>query len=254
VTQQPDDPTDQPDRATEQPAAAPARLPDGCDADGRVTGTRAVLLVDPGPALGSARTSEVPVHVVCTDAAALAALAGQRPDAGGTLFVHASVPVEPDEPSTPAETVHGWPVRRVHTAATTDLGGLVVDVVHVGAAHGPDNLVVAVRAVDERGRPRRDVPPVVYTGLMVNDTALADPDDPITDELTRTHEQMRAWADSLDLVCGLLGGEGLAVTQAGTIHPQAQVDAQRVARLQAAGSSGTGRVGMPPPDWQLPLA
>jgi hypothetical protein len=242
---------------------APA-LPDSCGRDGRIVGAKARLWVDPdgvdpgGP--------DLPLSVVCTDALALARFRLDRPATGARLYLHAGLPAaaedaptEPAESAEPAEPgsdehVHGWPVRRVHTAAVVDLGGVVAEIVHLGHGHCADDLVVSVRALDDRGRPRREVPIVVYAGPLVVDGELTETDALLGEPQRRTDAQMRAWADSLDLLCGLLGSGGLAVTATGQLRAYAEVDAQRVARLQASGPAGTGRVGMPPPDWQLPLA
>jgi hypothetical protein len=106
----------------------------------------------------------------------------------------------------------------VVAVAVTDLGGVVAEVVRLNPQF-PD-LVVVARAVDERGRPVRSSPAVVYVGELVTGGPPQRPDD-------------QEIANTLDLLLGMLGADDVAVTGDGALLSRADIEEVRAVRQQA---------------------
>ncbi len=208
-------------------------LAPGCWSDGRVVGSIGTLLIDPVKRADTSATDHRVCHAVLTDADGQSALRSLRPARPGRLFVHTSLVAKLRR--VPFE------VRGVHTVALIDLGGVVAEITHLGAARTAADLVVSARAVDDRGRVRRDHPPVVYTGVLL------DPGTRAVSKPSRDGSE-QGWSAVLDLLGGLLGAAGIAVSRDGTTHGHSDVEDQRATRLEAG-----GLIRMPDPDKRLPL-
>ena len=180
------------------PNASPA-LPAFATADGVVRGSAAVLLVDPRGAVPAADA------VVFTTPERVRDV----PEGTGTVFSPAGVEVAVGA---------GRRRRPVASVAVADLGGVVAEVVRL-SPHFPA-LVVVARAVDERGRPVRSSPAVVFVGELVTGDPPQRPDDP---EI----------ANTLDLLLGMLGEDDVVVSRGGAALSREDVEDDRAVRQQA---------------------
>ena len=178
--------------------SAPPSLPAFAAADGTVNGSAVRLLVDPRGPLAAADA------VVFT-----ASQVHSVPDGTGTVYSPAGAEV-----TVGAGRRH----RRVASVAVADLGGVVAEVVRL-SPQSP-GLVVLVRAFDERGRPVRSSPAVVFVGALVSGRPPERPDDP---EI----------ANTLDLLLGMLGADDVVVSGEGALLSRADVEDDRAARQQA---------------------
>jgi hypothetical protein len=180
-------------------------LPDFASADGVVRGTRGRLLVDPR---GDVTAADA---VVFTSAGRAVDVA----EGSGTVF----------SPKDADVSVAGGRRRRpVASVAVTDLGGVVAEVVRLSLQSSA--LVVVTRAVDDRGRPLRSSPAVVFVGDLVTGRAPERADD-------------QEIADTLDMLLGLLGAEDVVVTREGVALTRGEVEQDRAARQQALYSAPT---------------
>lgn len=177
----------------------PSSLPGFTTADGVVRGTAAGLVVDPRD------------HIPAADAVVFTRPARvlDVPEGTGTVFSPAGVEV-----AVGAGRRH----RPVASVAVTDLGGVVAEVVRL-SPQSP-GLVVVARVVDERGRPVRSSPAVVFVGELVTGRPPERADDP---EI----------ADTLDLLLGMLGADDVVVSGDGTLLGREDVEDDRAARQQA---------------------
>ena len=180
-------------------SSAPRSLPAFAAADGTVSGSAVRLLVDPSGPVAVADA------VVFTAASRVAPV----PDGIGTIYSPAGVEV-----TVGAGRRH----RPVASVAVADLGGVVAEVVRL-SPQSP-GLVVIARAVDERGRPVRSSPAVVFVGDLVTGREPERPDDP---EI----------ANTLDLLLGMLGADDVVVSGEGALLGRADVEDDRAARQQA---------------------
>ncbi len=180
-------------------SSAPPSLPAFAAADGTVNGSAARLLVDPGGAIAAADA------VVFTTASQVLSV----PDGTGTVYSPTGVEV-----TVGAGRRH----RPVASVAVADIGGVVAEVVRL-SPQSP-GLVVVVRAVDERGRPVRSSPAVVFVGDLVSGRPPERADDP---EI----------ANTLDLLLGMLGADDVVVTGESALLSRADVEDDRAARQQA---------------------
>ena len=186
-------------------SSLPPFLPAFATADGVVRGSAVRLLVDPRGPVAAADA------VVFTTAARVLDVV----EGTGTVFSPAGVEV-----TVGAGRRH----RPVASVAVTDLGGVVAEVVRL-SPQSP-GLVVVVRAVDERGRPVRSNPAVVFVGELVTGRPPERPDDP---EI----------ANTLDLLLGMLGADDVVVSGEGALLGRADVEDDRAARQQALYSAPT---------------
>jgi len=180
-------------------SSAPPSLPAFAAADGTVSGSAARLQVDPG---GPVAADDAVVFTTGTRIAAVS-------DGTGTVYSPSGVPV-----TVGAGRRH----RPVASVAVADLGGVVAEVVRLSPQD--PGLVVVVRAVDERGRPLRPSPAVVFVGDLVTGRAPERSDDP---EI----------ANTLDLLLGMLGADDVVVSGEGALLGRADVEDDRAARQQA---------------------
>ena len=148
----------------------PVSLPAFATADGVVRGSVAGLLVDPRGPVPAADA------VVFTTPERLIPV----PEGAGTVFSPVNVT---------AQVGAGRRHRPVASVAVADLGGVVAEVVRL-SPQSP-GLVVVTRAVDERGRPVRSSPAVVFVGALVTG---GPPERPGDTEI----------ANTLDLLLGML--------------------------------------------------
>jgi hypothetical protein len=196
----------------------PVEVAPGCWSDGRLVGSTAALLIDPGPDQRVVQP-DLPVYVLFTSVATVVALPSVTP---ARVFVHASAA------AVAAPAFGSVPVRGLHTAGVVDLGGIVAEITHLGPGRSGSDLVVSARVVDARGVPVRSVPPVVYVGDLLDpgEHAVSAPVD-------GGSEQM--WAAALDLLGGLLGSTGTPVRRSGIPGTYDQVESQRGMRLERGG-------------------
>jgi hypothetical protein len=177
----------------------PPSLPAFATADGLVRGTAGDLRVDPsGP-------------IAAPDAVVFTAPARALDVAEGTGTVFSPIGAE-------VTVGAGRRHRPVASVAVADLGGVVVEVVRLSPRSA--GLVVVVRAVDERGRPKRSSPAVVFVGDLVTGSPPERPADP---EI----------ANTLDLLLGLLGADDVVVSGNGVLFGRTDVEDDRAARQQA---------------------
>ncbi len=212
--------------------ADPVELAPGCWSDGRLTGIKATLVVDPVSTTRRVGTPDEPTYALFTSAGTIVELPQLMPT---TVYVHAGA-VAAARRAAPDSAVRG-----VHAAAVLDLGGVVAEITHLGPGQSGSDLVVSGRVVDERGVPVRAVPPVVYVGDLMDPGELA-----VSSPADGGSEQ--GWAASLDLLGGLMGATGLAVRRSGVTATYEEVESQRGMRLERG-----GLIRMPDPDRRLPL-
>lgn len=196
----------------------PVELAPGCWSNGRLVGSTATLLIDPGPDVADVDTDQ-PVYVLFTSAATVVELPSITP---ATVFVQASAA------SVAASAFGSVPVRALHTAGVVDLGGIVAEITHLGPGRSGSDLVVSARVVDGRGVPLRSVPPVVYVGDLLDPGEHA-----VSAPIEGGSEQM--WAASLDLLGGLLGSTGTPARRSGVPGTYDEVESQRGMRLERGG-------------------
>jgi hypothetical protein len=179
------------------PSPTPA-LPAFATADGVIRGTSAGLVVDP--------TADVaPADAVAFTTAARVVDVGPGT---GTVFSPRDAVVSVGS---------GRRHRPVVSVAVTDLGGVVSEVVRLSPQ--ATALVVLARAVDDRGRPLRSTPAVVYVGDLVT----GRPPE---------HAGDQEIADTLDLLLGLLGADDVVVSGEGAVLARTDVEDDRAARQQ----------------------
>jgi len=195
----------------------PVELAPGCWSNGRLVGTTATLLIDPGADLADVPPG-LPVYVVFTSASTVAEIPSLTPV---TVFVHASAS------SVAAAAFGSVPIRGLHTAGIVDLGGIVAEITHLGPGRSESDLVVSARIVDARGAVR-SVPPVVYVGDLLDPGEHA-----VSAAVEGGSEQM--WAASLDLLGGLLGPAGTVMRRSGVPGTYDEVESQRGMRLERGG-------------------
>ena len=177
----------------------PVSLPAFATADGVVRGSVAGLLVDPRGPVPAADA------VVFTTPERLIPV----PEGAGTVFSPVNVA---------AQVGAGRRHRPVASVAVADLGGVVAEVVRL-SPQSP-GLVVVTRAVDERGRPVRSSPAVVFVGALVTGGPPERPDD-------------TEIANTLDLLLGMLGPDDVVVSGDGVLLSREDVEEDRALRQQA---------------------